>query len=175
MHKEDNKKGITPVVTMIILILIAITIAVGAYTWVTQFQEQTQGKVEEKAGALDRRVSIQSIDCSNYDDGTGRIEVWFKNAGSTTLTLDPVNLLISRQGTEGADTELSRTQLSLYNSTLSEGIRITGDNVDFREAGSSANYIINTSNLASRNTYDLEFVFTDEGEMTLRERCEVIG
>lgn len=170
MRTNKAKKGITPVVTMIILVLIALTVAVSAYAWVTQFQEGTQEQVQEQAENLDRGISIQSLECYN-ENGAGSIEVWFKNSGSTTLDLDPVDMLITPEGSDSADPGASRTELSLYNDSLSEDINITDGNSDFRSSGASANYIINTTEFGGGNSYNIEFVFTDEGELTVREDC----
>ncbi|MDY6789160.1 MAG: archaellin/type IV pilin N-terminal domain-containing protein, partial [Candidatus Nanohaloarchaea archaeon] len=172
MSYTDHRQGVTPVVAILIMLMIAVVAGTGAYVWISQFQEESQEKTQEEFEDLDRGIALQSLRCYN-EGGSGHLEAWFKNTGQTKLDLDPVDMIIEKANAESANTTLSRPSLSLLNGTLSQDIDIVQGSGDFSSAETSATYEIETSRFQEGISYNVEFIFTAEDEFSVSESCDL--
>jgi len=80
----SSRKGITPVIAIILLLMMTVAIAGGAYVWFTQIGEQSRERAEE---SLNRGVEIVELRCDATND---QIITTLKNSGDSELDLNPV-------------------------------------------------------------------------------------
>lgn len=82
------RKGITPVIAIVLLLMITVGVTGAAYVWIKQVQEQTQAGIEagiaEQTAAMQARLSIDSI----WENTNGDISFMLRNSGSYTYTSD---------------------------------------------------------------------------------------
>lgn len=80
------RKGITPVIAIVLLLMITVGVAGAAYVWIKQVQEQTQAGIEtgiiEQTAAMQARLSIDSI----WENTNNDISFMLRNSGSYTYT-----------------------------------------------------------------------------------------
>lgn len=86
---KKMRKGITPVIAIVLLLMMTVAIAGVAYVWLTKVQEDiqkgTEGVIKEKTEAMKASVSIDSI----WKTGTAPdyyIALTVRNAGSHVYT-----------------------------------------------------------------------------------------
>ncbi len=164
-----NRKGITAVIAILLLLMMTVAAAGGAYVWMQSLQTQFQERGESIAN---RDAQIKDLRCFN-EGGSGVVSVFFKNSGSTELDLDPVDMDISEFSTGNIDPRLTRTSLSLSTDRgTSPGVNAT-NNKDFSSPGDSALYEIDLdSTMEVGKRYEVDFVFTDEEELSRGKPCE---
>lgn len=76
-HKQRQKKGITPIIAIVILLLITIAIAGVAYTFITGVVTNTAGKT----------VQVTGVSCS----AAGSIVIYFQNVGTDAVSVPDAN------------------------------------------------------------------------------------
>lgn len=170
------RKGITPVIATILLIMMAVAAAGGAYTWITQIQDQFKERAQT---SLDRSVDLIDLRC--YKNSTGSyIDAFFKNSGERAIDLNPVDLRIRNSATGSVNFTLTRTGISLSTTagSLSDGVTLISGNSDFKSPGASTPYRIRPgsspswANFETGDRYTVEFEFTDEGGLVKTETCQ---
>ena len=114
-----NKKGVSDVIAVLLMIAIAVAASLIAYAWVMGYLGGTTRKVGNA-------ITIQS-----YAENGGNLQVWVQNVGSGTVTLDSlyVNgiLVLSGQGLtlpQGNTTSLSTTWNAAWASPATVDIRV---------------------------------------------------
>ena len=97
-----DKKGITPVISLVLLILIMVVLVGGAYYWFTNVQETLQestGAEVEQSRQIGRvKFDIISISCDSSTEGitisalnTGEFEI---DAANAIITVSNINNII---------------------------------------------------------------------------------
>lgn len=103
-----SKKGITPVIAMILLILIVVALGGVFAAWTTRtwqgVQEKGGEQVEQISGQMTKSVTIDNINC---DDGL----VYMKNTGSANVTSDDVGIYINDTLITDSDLDYSPTNI----------------------------------------------------------------
>ncbi|MDY6776898.1 MAG: archaellin/type IV pilin N-terminal domain-containing protein [Candidatus Nanohaloarchaea archaeon] len=84
----SGRKGITPVVAVVLLLMMTVAAAGAAYTWFTQMQERLQGKAMRD---LRQEVKVKDLRCNA---GSDTIEIAIQNSGDTQLNLGDVNVFV---------------------------------------------------------------------------------
>lgn len=94
------RKGITPVVAIILLLLMTIAAAGAAYLWITKLQgilaESAQGSWVDTQRKTNSKISIESI----YNDTNGHLYLVLRNVGTydfTTSDQSKITLYIDEQ------------------------------------------------------------------------------
>lgn len=72
-----GRRGMTPVVAMILVLLMTIATAGAAYAWFSGIMERQQQQVQRE---LNTEVSLKDVQC-----GTDRVTLAVYNAGLTSL------------------------------------------------------------------------------------------
>lgn len=166
------RKGITPVIAIVLLLMMTVAAAGGAYAWSSGLLDQFMGEAEDEA---ERGISIQNLVCYNQAPTVGDgayVEVFFQNTGTKQLDLEPVDMNVRDRATGDINFTLTRTGLSLEQRNLGPEIDFKfGD--DFTEPGTSAAYIVGLPDRLERGAnYEVEFVFTDEENTAHAEYCQ---
>jgi len=76
-----NKKGVSPVIAVLLLIVIAVAAAILTYLWITGYI----GTVQQAGGTgqLQEKIKIEGVDYS-----AGTVTVYIRNVGDVDLTVD---------------------------------------------------------------------------------------
>ncbi len=166
---ERTRKGITPVIAIVLLLMMTVAAAGGAYAWLTQLQEQFQNQAES---SIERGINIVDMQCYNQD-GSGYVEVFFKNSGTKALDLNPIDMNIRAGSTGNINYTLTQTGLKFSQTGgLGDGITFISGSNDFSEPGESAPYLITTEPFSAGDRYQIDFVFTDEDGTTKTANCQ---
>lgn len=89
---NGNKRGLTPVVAIILMVVVAVAAALAFYSWFKAFQSQTTATVSSASSAtLASAGSIFQIVDVKYVDAT-QVNVSVYNAGSATITISQMNV-----------------------------------------------------------------------------------
>jgi flagellin-like protein len=114
----SKRRGVSPVIATLLLIVIAVAAAVLTYIWVTGYM----GTLQSQAGAqqVQERIKIEAIDITNG-------KVYIRNIGETKVTIAAVYLINSITGSTIAsnttvNTELSPGELKDVSLTLSDNV-----------------------------------------------------
>ncbi len=166
------RKGITPVIAIVLLLMMTVAAAGGAYAWTSGLLDQFMGTAEDET---ERGISIQNLVCYNQAPTVGDgayVEVFVQNTGTKQLDLDPVDMNVRDRATGDINYTLTRTGMSLEERNLGPAIDFKfGD--DFTEPGTSAAYIVGLPDTLERGTnYEVEFVFTDEENTKHAAYCQ---
>ncbi|MDY6766368.1 MAG: archaellin/type IV pilin N-terminal domain-containing protein [Candidatus Nanohaloarchaea archaeon] len=87
-----SSKGITPVVATVLLLMMTVAAAGGAYVWFTNMQDQFRQRAE---GEIQTELSVRDLQCDADDD---TIEIALSNSGSTEVALEEVDVFIRGSG-----------------------------------------------------------------------------
>ncbi len=84
-----NKKGITPIIAMILLLMMTVASAAAAFYWLTKIQGQMMGGAEQyEEKSFERMASTISWIDANYNRTGGDIIVYIQNVGTTEIPVD---------------------------------------------------------------------------------------
>jgi len=89
-YKKLNRKGVSPVIATLLLILIAVAAAVLVYMWVTGYVRTTATGGEEMA----ERIKIEAVSVSS---DSSSLTAYVRNVGDVTATIDAI-YVIDRSG-----------------------------------------------------------------------------
>ena len=98
-----KRRGVSPVIATLLLIVIAVAAAVLTYIWVTGYM----GTLQSQAGAqqVQERIKIEAIDITNN-------KVYIRNIGETKVTIAAVYLINSTTGSTIVSNTIVNTELS---------------------------------------------------------------
>ena len=179
MKRSNSSKGVTPVIAVLLLLMMTVAAAGGAYVWMNSLQEDLREQTEQEAKSFDRDISMSDLKCYN-EEGTGKINVLFKNSGTKALDLNPVDMEVRSLGE--FIPELSRYDISLSETSIdtgdssAEGISLDPSvDSDFADVNGVGYYTIEVGSgtFDSGRYYTIEFTFKDEGDYTKEARCQV--
>lgn len=82
-----NRRGISPVIAVLLLVIIAVAAAILTYLWVLGYM----GTVQQQGGteALQERIKVEGVDLS----GTRLIGVYVRNVGDVDAVLSSIYLV----------------------------------------------------------------------------------
>jgi flagellin-like protein len=100
-----NKKGVSDVIAVLLMIAIAVAASLIAYAWVMGYLGGTTRKVGNS-------IAIQS-----YAQNGGNLEVWVQNVGTGTVTLDSLYVNGVLQGSSGQNITLTQGSTQSMNAT----------------------------------------------------------
>lgn len=102
-------KGISPIIATVLLLMMTVAAAGGAYVWMTSLQTQIQKQVEDTAGSITGSSQLEFQfryrKCNATETGGSyyhnEIELILENTGQATIEQGPVGLtLIDEQGSD---------------------------------------------------------------------------
>jgi len=82
----NGKKGITPIIAIILLLMMTVAVAGAAFFWLSRIQNQLQGGVESFQGTMMTQIAskVDVID-ADYSDTPGNLTIFFQNTGNTKI------------------------------------------------------------------------------------------
>jgi len=117
-----KRRGISPVIAVLLLIVIAVAAAILTYVWITGYigTLQTQSTGQQ----LQERIRIEAIDGA----GGRRLTIYVRNVGETAVTISAAYLINATNG----DVLASNTDLSvgIDPGDVSNSVTITGIRTD---------------------------------------------
>ena len=137
-----KRRGISPVIAVLLLIVIAVAAAVVTYIWLTGYIGGLQPQAEYEQ--LEERIKIEAV---SYDSSAQTVTVYFRNIGDVSTTVSSAFVLNADSGTAVC----SNTNVG---SSLDPG---AGDSTD-----------ITSCTLSSGTTYIVKIVTQNGVEATYR-------
>ena len=103
-----NKKGISPVIATLLLIIIAVAAAILTYLWVTGYI----GTLQQQGGTegLHERIRIEAV---GYNSSTGTLTIYVRNIGDVSTTIDAAYIIDHTNTVVKSNTTLSGEPLDL--------------------------------------------------------------
>jgi len=83
MMREKSKRGISPVIAVLLLIVIAVAASVITYSWITWFLTVQQ----QQAASM---IRIEEVDLSGLNSDPSIIKIYVRNIGTVKVTVDAV-------------------------------------------------------------------------------------
>jgi flagellin-like protein len=92
MSRIASKKGITPIIATILLLMMAVAIAASSFFWISRVQNQMQGGTESFQSTLMTQmtsaVKVVGVDAGCYgSDICSNITIFFQNTGNTKIPI----------------------------------------------------------------------------------------
>ncbi len=107
----NKEKGITPVITAVLMLVLVISLASGAIYFLNTQQEKITTRLSE---AVEEELEVESISCNGQD-----LSIYFSNEGNATIESGKAELLIYRGGR--LDRNFSSRTVSLEGNYLKPG------------------------------------------------------
>lgn len=149
------RKGLSPVVAIILLVFMTVAAAGGAFTFLRQTQE---GFKRETIQTVETKVRIIDLDCN----GTW-VNSTLKNSGNARLDLREVDLFIRERASGNLNTTLSRPGLNLSANETSGSIE---------EPGGVGRYATDLSApFQSGRDYEIQYSFVNNGGVSAFGIC----
>jgi len=88
-QKSKSKKGLTPIISVILLLMMAVSTAAGMFYWLSRVQGQQQGSIESfQSGLFEDLASAVDVVDADYNDTSQLLDMFFQNTGNTQITID---------------------------------------------------------------------------------------
>ena len=94
-HRKKNKKGITPIIAIVLLLMMTVATAGAAFFWFIRIQGELQGGTESYTGELSEKMSAKVDVLVTYYDGN--VNIYLQNNGN-------IEVPISKSGTNPTTT-----------------------------------------------------------------------
>lgn len=88
MNKKLNKKGLTPVIAVILLLMMTVAVAGAAFYWLVKIQGSMQSGTESYEGKLVERMAGKvGLSAVYYDRDNKLLKLYLQNQGNTEIPL----------------------------------------------------------------------------------------
>jgi len=113
-----GKKGITPIIAIILLLMMTVAVAGAAFFWLSRIQNQLQGGVESYQGTIFTQMSsaVNVVD-ADYDSGDANLTIFFQNTGNTKIPVVDHNAFPTTTWILKDFNQVTRCSTSNWNST----------------------------------------------------------
>ena len=139
-----SSKGITPVIATVLLLMMTVSAAAGAYYWITtvqgNLQEQAQGAIIASGVSGNYRVSILSGGTTCVGS-TNDITLYVKNSGPSDIPAGNWYIFVKNTQGVGVGTWINNSAVGVFNADSTTSI-------DFDLSGSGG--------ISSGNSYTLQ-------------------
>jgi flagellin-like protein len=148
-HRRGLRKGVTPVIAIVLLLMMTVAAAGAAYTWFSQMQNRLQS---EATSGLQTELSVKDIVC---DASSDEIRLSLKNSGSTLVDVSDVDVFI-----RGSDGHLNATvQDADWTGSGPSGTGCGSATCEFADAGGFDEATIQLSNADTGSGFLVESKF----------------
>lgn len=149
------RHGVTPVVSIVLLLMLTVAIAGGAYTWV---DGMIQERYQQAQNDLNTQLEMKDLQC---DATTGEVDFYIKNTGSTEVSRAQVDVYLYQISDGRLAADASRTGLNPLQPTDSwTSIRSGVAPIDFGPG------VMNTN-----RKYRIEFEFSGASGTSVKDTC----
>lgn len=84
---SGNRRGITPVIAVILLLMMTVAVAGAAFFWFIRVQGELQGGTESFSGSLSERISSKvDVMVADYSD-INQVDIYVKNNGDVAIPI----------------------------------------------------------------------------------------
>ena len=90
IHLLNSKKGISPIIAVILLLMMTVAVAGAAFFWLSRIQGQMQGGVESYQGKIFENIAskVDVIDADYKQAGsTENLTIFFHNIGNSKIPI----------------------------------------------------------------------------------------
>ena len=126
-----SKKGISPILATLLLIVIAVAAVIVTYAWVITFTESTTNQ----AGAV---LSVENVRFHNISS-TQYIDITLRNSGTADATVDSVYM-----GESSSDLELLQTGVTTGTVEAGSAFTVRLSGTDLWDAGTTYYFKLGT-------------------------------
>lgn len=88
---ENVKKGISPIVGIVLMLAITIAIAAAAFFWINSIMRGAQSETERK---LETRLELDALECYSNGDGPDNYRIAVTNVGGVPIDTSSVNIIV---------------------------------------------------------------------------------
>jgi len=87
MRLFKSKKGISPIIAVILLLMMTVAVAGAAFFWLSRIQGQMQGGVESYQGRIFENIAsrVDVIDADYKLSGAENLTIFFHNVGNSKI------------------------------------------------------------------------------------------
>lgn len=89
-----ERSGLTPIVSIVLLLMMVVALTGALFTWMTQIQEGTQ---DEFADQFQTSVEPRAIDCIHHEEDDDVISMSLRNTGEQPLDATAVDVYVYDQ------------------------------------------------------------------------------
>ncbi|MDY6768736.1 MAG: archaellin/type IV pilin N-terminal domain-containing protein [Candidatus Nanohaloarchaea archaeon] len=151
----NAKKGITPVVAMVLLLMMTVAAAGAAFAWT---QGILSGQQQEATQALNTEVAIRGLNCA-AGGASPELDFFLNNVGSTTVSASaPGSVTVYLYSVSTGN--LVTTESTSHSNDLAPNDNWDGT-LDFSGADMTAGI-----------EYRVEFEFSNQGSYTVSDTCQ---
>jgi flagellin-like protein len=123
-----GKKGITPIIAIILLLMMTVAVAGAAFFWLSRIQNQLQGGVESYQSTMLTQMASK-VDVLDADLNGDNLTIFLQNTGNTKIpvtakTTPPTTTWILKD-----ENQIARCSSNWANSTYTLCTEGCGDNV----------------------------------------------
>ncbi len=91
------RKGISSIISVVLMLLLVVAVFGGIYIWITKFQKKSESKIEKTGGEAVKKaqglLKYQMSVVSIANDGKGNVVVSLRNDGSSPIRLSSVKTM----------------------------------------------------------------------------------
>ncbi len=107
-----GKKGITPVIAIVLLLMITVAAAGATYVWIQKILSSQQKEINTK---LETKLQILQTTCHA---GTNKLELIIINSGKRTVDMSPLDVIVyDSSGSVTPITKINVDESSMSNAT----------------------------------------------------------
>ncbi len=158
MALQDVRAGITPVVAIVLLLMMTVAVAGGAYAWMQGIIGDRMAEGEFKAGT---EMNVRGLQCGNTSYGNafvGQVTSFtIQNTGDTNVDSATVNVFVDDQASGDLAAQGSTSGTG---GTFESGEVWTGGPVNL------------SANLTSADRYDVTFSFPNSYSVEVTGSCQ---
>lgn len=112
----NTKKGITPVIAIVLLLMMTVGAVGGAYVWFSDIIDQAQNTADQQRNT---ELNVYNAQCSNMS-GTFVAEFWVENTGDRQVDFSVTDVLIYDQFTGDRVVGLGEREMDLTDMSTSQ-------------------------------------------------------
>jgi flagellin-like protein len=124
-----GKKGITPIIAIILLLMMTVAVAGAAFFWLSRIQNQLQGGVESFQGTLMTQIAskVDVVD-ADYSNSTN-LTIFFQNTGNTKIPVKMTPDFPTTTWILKDENQVARCSSNWYNTSIAQCVDGCGTDV----------------------------------------------
>lgn len=153
-----TRRGVTPVIAIVLLLMMTVAAAGGAYTWFSQMQQDIMSQTEQD---IQTSFSVKGLQCNIVSSGPDEIVIQMKNDGKASVDASKVDVFVYDSSN---DLNITVTGLDWSDKAFTSPGGFAEATVDLSQSSS-------TTFLESGAFYNVEVDFTNTGTTVNAGSC----